>query len=113
MVKMLHGIVGGVKVTFPQGAATVTGAVFRQEQVPVTAAVTDVTPPKSRSAGAEPPQPPATTIPTANEHENPQLALIRSLLAFSFHPRTKAPGLEQRTLAQGAQSYMVHGDCKS
>jgi len=71
MLKMLQGMVGGVNVTFPQGAATVIAAVFRQLHVPVTASATVLT----SSAGASPMHPAtsATHAPTSN---------LRTLLLF-------------------------------
>src|SRR5436190_9634278 len=57
MLKMLHGMVGGVNVTLPHGAATVTGAVFRQLQVPTTGSETVLT----SSGGASPMHPAIST----------------------------------------------------
>src|SRR5215831_14339538 len=52
-LKMLQGMVGGVNVTLPHGAATVMADWFRHEQVPVTAALTATTSPGS-GAGSPP-----------------------------------------------------------
>jgi hypothetical protein len=80
MLKMLHGMVGGVNVTFPHGAATVTAAVFRQLHVPVTGWATVLT----SSPGAAPMHPAtsATQAPTSD---------LRTLLFILGLPSLASP----------------------
>src|SRR5690349_16424980 len=69
---MLQGMVGGVNVTLPHGAATVTAAVLRQLHVPVTGSATVLT---SSAAGASPMHP-------ATSATQPPTSTLRTLLLF-------------------------------